>query len=459
MTAADRFVTEASRRIPIVADVDVVVVGGGPSGVASAIAATRTGAQVLVVERAGFYGGTATGAMVASFMGHCWRDRRVSGGIAEEIVHRLIAEGGGRTYRRYVMAEASSQPYETRTFPFDPEVLKFVLDDLIAEAGVQALLHAAVVGPLQDDPAGPVSGVVVETRSGRQAVRARVVIDAGADGFVARAAGARALNADQPVAERQPMTLMARLTEVDVARFRALPREEKQRLSAAGMDSGELAQRILALVSSPTGSDAFILMTRVSGFDGADSAGLTGAELAGRRQIRTVLAFLRREVPGFEKAQLVSLAPWIGVRETWQIAGDYVLSADDVLTGAQFADGIALGGGPLDLHHPTGGGITLQEPEQPFATPYRCLLPTGVEGLLVTGRAASATLEAHGALRHMGSVMCLGHAAGTAAALAAKHGLRPRTVDTNELRNVLRDQGAILDLDAVLPLDPALESA
>lgn len=167
------------------------------------------------------------------------------------------------------------------------------------------------------------------------------MIDGGADGLIARGAGAVPLNADQPPADRQPMTLTARLTDVDVPRFRAVPREEKQRLSAAGMASGELAQRIMSLISSPQGSDAFILMTRVSGFDAAESAGLTGAELEGRRQIRGVLAYLRREVPGFENSRLVTLAPWIGIRETWQIAGDYVLTGEDVLAGRQFEDGIS----------------------------------------------------------------------------------------------------------------------
>jgi hypothetical protein len=249
------------------------------------------------------------------------------------------------------------------------------------------------------------------------------------------------------------MTLMARLSDVDVPRFRALPRAEKQRLSAEGMARGELAQRMLSLISAPSGSDAFILMTRVSGFDGADSVGLTGAEMLGRRQIRDVLTFLRRDVPGFEAARLVSLAPWIGVRETWQIAGDYVLTGEDVLNGTQFEDGIALGGGPLDLHHPVGGDITLMEPRQPYATPYRSLLPTGVEGLLVTGRAVSTTIEAHGAVRHMGSAMCLGHAAGVAAALSVKHGLAPRRLDPLEIRTVLRGQGAIVDLRDVRPLE------
>lgn len=441
------FITEDARRTPVVRAADVLVVGGGPSGVAAAVAAARTGAAVLLVERAAFLGGTATGAMMASFMGFCWRGRQVSGGVADEIIRRLGQNGGADGFLRYVMAEATDHPYVQHTLPFDPEVLKMVLDDLVLEAGVEVLLHAQAVAPISEN--GTVSGVVVEGRSGRQALRAKVVVDAGADGFIARGAGARAQNADQPPRSRQPMTLMMRLADVDVGAFRAVPREEKQRLSKAGMASGELAQRIMSLVSAPGGNDAFVLMTRVSGYDGADSWDLTKAEFEGRRQARSVVGFLRREVPGFQDCRLLTLAPWIGVRETWQIAGDYVLTGEDVLEGRQFHDGIALGGGPLDLHHPVGGDITLMEPARPFATPYRCLLPAGVEQLLVTGRCVSSTIEAHGALRHMGSAMCLGQAAGTAAALAAGNGVAPRSLDTGQLRDTLRAQDAIIDLDAV----------
>ena len=443
----EAFISEDARRTPVVKAADVIVVGGGPSGVAAAIAAARTGAQVLLVERAAFLGGTATGAMMASFMGFCWRDRQVSGGVADEIIRRLGEDGGANGFLRYVMAEATDHPYLQYTLPFDPEVLKFVLDDLVRDAGVEVLLHAQVVAPISED--GVVRGVVVEGRSGRQALRAKVVVDAGADGFIARGAGAQAQNADQPPQSRQPMTLMMRLADVDVAAFRAVPREEKQRLSKTGMERGELAQRIMSLVSAPGGDDAFVLMTRVSGYDGADSWELTKAEFEGRRQARSVVGFLRREVPGFGNCRLVALAPWIGVRETWQIFGDYVLTGEDVLEGRQFLDGIALGGGPLDIHHPVGGDLTLVEPAQPFATPYRCLLPVGVEQLLVTGRCVSSTIEAHGALRHMGSAMCLGQAAGTAAALAANTGVAPRGLDSDKLRDALRGQDAIVDLDAV----------
>jgi hypothetical protein len=244
------------------------------------------------------------------------------------------------------------------------------------------------------------------------------------------------------------MTAMARLANVDVARFRALPTSDKQRLARKGVATGELPQQLLSVVSSPAGTDGFILMTRVTGFDGSDSRDLSHAEVEGRRQVRAVVGFLRREVPGFERAHLTASAPWIGVRETWRIVGDYVLTEADVLSGRQFPDAVAQGGGPLDVHHRDGTGITLAEPPAPFSVPYRALLPSGVNGLLVAGRCASATQSAMGAMRHMGTAMATGQAAGVAAALAITHGLSPREVPVGELQELLRAQGAVVDSPA-----------
>lgn len=424
-------------------EADVVVAGGGPAGVCAAIAAARAGARATLLERAAFLGGTATGAMMASFMGFYWRDTRVTGGIGYEITRRLVDAGGATDFLDYTMGEAAGNPFVQRTFPFDPEVLKPVLDDMVSEAGVDVWLHTQAVDPIVTD--GRAGGVIAQGVMDRTAIFAPVTVDTGGNGVLARGAGAEFQNASDDRHDLQPMTLMARLSNVDVARFRALPRAEKQRLSKHGMATGELAQRIMSLVSSPSGNDAFILMTRVSGWDGADERDLTRAEMEGRRQLRGVLRFLRREVPGFERCELTATAPWIGVRETWRIVGDYVLEAEDVLAGRQFPDAIAQGGGPLDLHHPRGGGLTLTEPPTPFSTPYRCLLPRGVEGMLVGGRCASATGEAMGALRHMGSAMALGQAAGAAAALATAQGIPPRKIDPHDLRRALRAQDAVID--------------
>ncbi|MQA85890.1 MAG: FAD-dependent oxidoreductase [Streptosporangiales bacterium] len=441
--SSSRWISEPARRTPVADESEVLVVGGGPAGVAAAIAAARSGARTTLVERAAFLGGTATGAMVASFMGFFWRDRRVTGGIGYEITRRLIDAGGAGDFMKYVMGEAAGHPFDVRTFPFDPEILKVVLDDAVRDCGIHLLLHTQVLEPVLENE--KVVGATVQGRGDRKAVLAPTVIDASGDGLVVRKAGAEVEDTDGDPRSRQPMTLVARLVKVDVQRFRALPRQEKQRLVEKGYASGELALKILSLVSSPTGDDAFMLISRVSGWDGSDEAELTQAEMEGRRQVLSAIKFLRREVPGFEECSLTAMAPWIGVRETWRIVGDYMLTGEDVMAGRQFPDAVLQGGGPLDVHHPKGGDLTLAEPSSPFSVPYSCLLPRGLDGLLVAGRCASATGEAMGALRHMGPSMALGHAAGVAAALGAKRGRLPRDVDPGEVRDMLRSQDAIID--------------
>ncbi|MTD54489.1 FAD-dependent oxidoreductase [Amycolatopsis pithecellobii] len=452
MSALPRLSTEntvsvPSVELPMTTHADVVVAGGGPAGFCAAIGASRAGARVVLVERGPFLGGTATGAMVASFMGFYWREVLVGGGVGHEITQRLIEAGGATEFTPYVLAEASENPLRVRTFPFDPEILKLVLDDLATEAGIEVLLHSQATSPVLHD--GKVHGLVVQGRYAAEAIGAPVVVDATADAVVSRKSGCGTENSLDERRDRQPMTMMARLSNVDVGRFRALDRAEKRRLARLGVETGQLAQQLLSLLSSPSGNDAFILMTRVTGLDGSDSHDLTRAEIAGRAQLRSVISFLREAVPGFESAYLSSIAPWIGVRETWRIAGDYVLTESDVLAGHQFPDAIAQAGGPLDVHD-NKTGLTLLEPPAPFSVPYRSLLPKGVDGLLVAGRCLSATQAAMGAVRHMGTAMATGQAAGVAAALAAQLGVAPRAVPPERIRAVLRTQGAIVDPPAAV---------
>jgi hypothetical protein len=438
-----RFVTMPEAQIPVSGEADVVVAGGGPAGAVAALAATRTGARTILVERGPFLGGTATGAMVASFMGFYWRDVLVGGGIGLEITKRLIEAGGATAFTPYVLAEASENPVKVRTFPFDPEILKLVLDDMMSEAGVDVRLHSHAAAPVVEE--GAARGLVVQGMSEMEAIRASMVIDASAGATLCRAAGGELSNDAVSPDDLQPMTMMARLSQVDMSVFRALDRSEKRRLARLGVATGELAQQLLSVVSSPHGSDAFILMTRVSGWDGSDSRQLSRAEAIGRAQVRSVMAFLRREVPGFADCSLSSIAPWIGVRETRRAVGEYTLDRAAVESGSQFPDSIAQGGGPMDVHDPHGTGLVLREPERPFAVPLRSLLPSGTRNLMVAGRCLSADREAMGAVRHMGTAMATGHAAGVASALAARSACDVRQVPVHEIQDELRHQQAIVD--------------
>lgn len=435
--------------IPIADEFDVVVVGGGPSGVVAAIAAARQGARTALVEQSSFLGGTATGAMVASFMGFFWGDDRVVGGIGYEVTRRLQHRGASPGFGRYVLAEASDDPLNVITFPFDPELFKIVLDEMVIEAGVHVYLHAQGVEALHVE--GTCVGIVYQGVVGRKALRAEVVVDASANGTIAVSAGADREAAGSEARHRQPMTQIARFVGVDMERFRSLPQATKRRLAEQGLARGALTQKLLSVISSPHGDDAIVLMTRVSGRDGTDEAELALAEIEGRALVDRLADYLRAEVPGFEHARLGALASRIGVRETWRVIGDHVVTGEEVLTGAVFPDAIALGAGPLDTHHAYGAGISLSIPSRPFQIPFRALLPRGTDGIIVAGRCISATREGMAGVRHMGTVMAIGQAAGTAAALAVESARRPRDVDQDALRARLRRDDAILDVDQIRP--------
>jgi len=434
----------ATESVRTVVDYDVVVAGGGPSGLIAATAAARLGARTLLVERDGFLGGTATAAMVAQFFGFFHERTQVVRGIPAELLERVQALGGSAGFVEYVMAEASDRPVPTRCFPFDPEILKLAADELVSEAGCELLLHAVVTDVVREN--GRLVGVVAHTVEGPLAIRARVVVDATGDAVVAHRAGLPTVGAELGPA-RQPLTLVFRLRGVDVPRYRSLPREEKRRIVREGIAQGKLFWESFAL-NSPRGTDdAVCLLTRIRGCDALDAFSLTRAELVGRQQIRKVMEFIR-SVPGFERCELVSIAPRIGVRETRRVVGVYELGESDVLSGAIPDDTVVLGAGPVDVHDPNGTGfVEMRMPPGPFGIPLRCLLPRDRVALVAAGRAISASRVANGAARHMGTAMAIGQAAGTLAALAARAGVFPHDVRAGEVRATLRRNGAVVGVE------------
>ena len=345
--------------------------------------------------------------------------------------------------------------------------MKLVGDELVNEAGVVTLLHSWGARPLLQG--NRVTGVYLENVSGRQAIMARVVVDATGDGTLAVQAGA-------PWEKRsrlQPMTLAFRL-----GRYRPDPSFDLSRpaLIPIGPEPGFVAGDILARYTSrrPVAHDQaamkeaqargelpayggpwfggldddilWVNSTRVYG-DAADAASLTQAEMEGRRSVQALVAYFRRHFPGLENAALLSSGPQIGVRETRRIMGDYVLSGDDIRDCRRFDDAIALGCWPIDVHPAKGEtGMHAMYAPLPYQIPYRCLLPRGIDGLLVTGRCISVTPEALGSTRVGATCAALGHAAGAAAALAAAQNTSPRRVDPPAVQALLRSQGAILSV-------------
>jgi len=439
---------------------DVLVVGGGNAGCAAALASARNGARTLLVERYGFLGGTATAAMVGPWMTFHSGSQRIVGGIAQEIVERLVARGGSPGH----VHDASD--YVATITPFDPEIHKALLFEMMREAGVELLLHAYFLEALCN--AGGVAGARFATVAGPRDERASVTIDATADAYLAASAGVAVQQGDA-AGRVQPATLIFRLSHVDLAETArylrenpsemrtSLPPAERtaERLTAvAGLYSlwerarkrGDVSVRreLVSFFAAPYPDEVTVNMTRVVDIDPLDPDDLTRAEVEARAQVMELFAFFKRDVPGFANCRIAATATQIGIRESRRIVGLYTLTRDDVLGARTFDDAVARSAYPIDIHNPSGSGTTTQRlaPGAAYEIPYRCLVPERVDGLLVAGRCISTTHEAHASTRLTPTVMSLGQAAGTAAAIAARRGIQPREVDARELRAELVRDGA-----------------
>jgi hypothetical protein len=450
---------------PVVRTCDVLVIGGGPAGIGAAIGAAKSGAKTLLVERYGFLGGNATASLVGPFMTSLSADGKVQlvRGVFDELVRRMEAVGGA-IHPTKVPAAVSRSAYMKHghigVTPFDPEAMKLASAELCIEHGVELMLHTMFIEPIMErtEDSNTVGGAVVHNKSGFQAIRAAMTVDCSADADVAARAGVPFKQGRDSDGLVQPMTMFFRVggvvrEEVDQY-FRDHPDEIEERMAfrsciQAAQANGDytIPRERLSLYESPQEGVWRINVSRILRTDGTKVEDLTRAEVEGRRQVVEIFNFLRKYVPGFGNCHLVDTAAQVGVRETRRIDGEYTLTFEDLASGRDFDDTIALCAYPLDIHDPTGagGGISNRgETANAYQIPYRCLVPLGVENLLVAGRCVSATHEALGAIRVMPPSFAMGEAAGTACALALKEGVTPRRVPVPWLRQTLVDHGAFV---------------
>ena len=454
---ASQVIHEPAREVEVIAEVDVLVVGGGPAGVCAAVAAARVGARTFLVERHGFLGGMWTAGMVLTLAGYnTWLRpyRRCVDGVAGEWLRRAAALGGAEDNDGWVLNS-------------DPEVMKRVADALLEEADVACLLHTWGAMPVM---AGRrVCGICVENVDGRRAILARVTVDCTGNGDVMARAGAPWRKSDA----LQPMSMPFRIGDVDldlgadhaaparipigpgpvVLREPLLSRYASRRPDVAcdraamraARDRGELPPFGGPWFGGLEKEIAWVNTTRVLG-NASVASELTRAEMTGRKDVFTLMAYFRTHLPGFERARLLQTSTQIGVRETRRLDGVYTLRGIDIRDSARFEDGIAVGCWPIDVHPSDGeAGVHAMYVPVPYQIPYRCLLPREVEGLLVAGRCLSADREALGSSRVGATCAALGQAAGAAGALAALAEVTPGQVDGIDLRALLVSQRAIVD--------------
>ncbi len=438
---------------------DVIVVGGGPAGIAATIAAARNGCKTLLIERYGSLGGElATGLPMLTF--HDSHGRQVIGGIAQELVTQLMKHGGSGGHIR-----APGTHVHTWT-PSYPEVFKYVAQEMVLESGARLLYHSLLTDVVTED--GAISGVVVHNKSGRQTISGRVVVDTTGDGDVAAFSGSPFEKGRESDGRMQPVSLMFTIADVDVKTaaealrgdpaqlvetrpdgtqwIRVLGSFERWQKQAGGLGPFEFPNHGAAMFSLRE-REVIFNTSKVTNVDATSVVDLTRAEIEARRQVFATATFLREYVPGFERSYLSATAPHIGIRETRRVIGEYILTDEDVRSCAQFPDAIALSSYGIDVHNPSGarGSVELLAAEPGYyGIPYRCLVPTGVDQLLVAGRCISASHVALGSVRVTVICMATGQAAGTAAALGALSETRPRDLDPQRLRTVLSEQGAIV---------------
>jgi FAD-dependent oxidoreductase family protein len=476
---------EPPRRVPVAHDADVLVVGGGPAGIGATIGAARAGARTLLVEKQAFLGGVATAVMMTT-----WNvPSSTLSGVPAELLAGLLAEH----------AAVDGGP----TIPFDPETFKDVAERLCLEAGVALRYYTSFSSPILSDaelgsptdssgsrssPSRTLAGVVVESKSGREAITARVVVDATGDGDLAASAGVPYVKGRETDGKMRPLTVLFRLGGVDLPRVVDYARAHPDQftadpnfqildldrglvrisgffdLIAAARERGELDRDCHYLRFEgvlPDRGTLFVNTTRVYGADGTSAADLTRATIEARRQMADLLRFITAHVPGCERAFRIDASPVIGVRETRHIRGQHVLTEEEILDGATYPDTVVNvwrhHGPGRNWHSPDGGEGAAWDPTYRtmttglvrFGIPYRALVPLGVDGLLVAGRAISQTHEADMWTRGMYCCAMTGQCAGAAAAIAARRQVLPRAIDVGTLRAELARQG--LDVGSAAP--------
>lgn len=437
---------EPARTIPVVAETDVVVLGGGPAGIAAATAAARQGARTMLLERYGFLGGQGTAAMVTNFCGlHVVADDeiiRVIRGIADDLLDRLDALDALKD-PHFVPgpdgAMTAAQSYDTAAF-------KSAADDLLLSAGVDLRFHVLAVDAMVDD--GKIDALIIETKSGRAAIRAHTFIDCSGDADLAHWAGAPYEVGDDDGFIAYP-TLMFRMGDVDGQRAYAEGKPAlRQKLAEAIAEGQQLPRRhgIINAQNRPQEWRANLTQVSRDGrpINGANWDDFSYAEIEGRRQVLDYFSFLKDRVPGFERAYLLETAPQVGIRETRRIVGPYQLTAEDVLGCRDFDDSIGINGWPLEIHR--AGDVEWRFiPDRGWhQIPFRTLIPQNVKNLLVAGRCASTTPGGQASLRVSGPCFAMGQAAGTAAAMAVKTDEPVADTSATDLQTRLTDEGVVL---------------
>lgn len=427
---------EMSKDLPVARQVDVLVLGGGPAGVAAAISAAQQGADTLLIEQMGEVGGIATEGLMSHWTGN------TKGGIYEEILDCSADFPATEDYG------FNGSPRQI----INPERLKTVLLEMLAESGVQLLLYTVAAAPIMNGNA--LCGVVIENKSGRQAVFSKVVIDCTGDGDIAARAGAAYIKGRESDGAMQPVTVMFKVGGVDEARaifpgsFEDEIKVPDGEIQALGKKHLPFPAGHVLLYRTTLPGVVTCNMTNCIGIDGTIAEDLVTATITCRKQIELIVKFLQQYAPGYEHCYLLSTASLVGVRETRHFKGVETITEQDIQAARVFENWVVTKARfNFDIHNMSGNGLDATgaqdqfQQEKGYTIPYGCLVPEKIDGLLLAGRCISGTHIAHANYRVMPICANMGQAAGIAAALAAKKKIRPRELPVAEIQKVLIENG------------------
>ena len=446
-------ITEPARQTPVIHNTDVLVVGSGPGGLAAALAAARAGVQVCLVERFGCFGGNITVVGVEGFAWYRHEATVEAGGIGREFEDRARDMGAA-------VPESQSLSYE-----IDSEGFKLVADRLVEEAGVHGMLHRQFVAPVMEGDR--IAGIIVESKAGREAILAGVVIDATGDADVALRAGAPTLKT--PAEHMQAASVMFHLAGVDKAAFMAEVRRDPQTYKdwstgewtvetdgkeddmfspflkkpfARAIEAGVIPPHLNTIAGTwgamhDTGELTYMNLVHLAGVDGTDPDSLTRGEIEGRKQAMLAIEALRRFMPGCGGVRMRNFGMTIGIRDTRKIDAAYNITETDVRQQGRFEDSIGIYPEFIDGY----GVLIIPTTGRYMQIPYRAMLPSKVKGLLVAGRAIGGDRIAHAATRNMACCAVAGQGAGVAAALAIRSGRDVAQVDMAGVQAELLRQG------------------
>lgn len=453
-TATDRTIREPARDIPVIAECDVAVLGGGTSGLCAAVAAARQGASVVLVEHYGFLGGMATSSLVNIWHSFYGMDRKtkIIGGVPDDLIAGL--KGFDAVYN----ADAEN---ETAHWVLDSEKCKFVCDDLVLASGVKLMLHTSLAGVLRDGRR--IDAALVESKSGRGAIVANTYLDCTGDADLVRFAGVQT-QVGNAVGGCQAPSLCFRLTDVDLSQTGFEKVQAELFKTPMNYNNGHYPPLLWASRWPGQENEWMAAGVRVLDVNSANADDLTRAEIEGRYQLRWFLEQARR-LPGWQDVRLTGIGTQIGPRESHRIIADHELTREEVLYGHRFPDAIAQGTYPIDIHNPSGPGIVFEDldgtrrevkgdrttlvgrwdglgPDEPkrdtlcYQVPLGGLVPRELDNVMAAGRNIGASHESAGAIRVMVNCMQAGQAAGVAAALAGKRGVRAAEADQVRTRLV-----------------------